>query len=166
MSSHYQPTIVSPFISKHLVTPLEMFLLEQMFEVETSDDGCSLYLFAEEHIQSTIDATDPDFVKNYLTDESPLGIRFQADYLSAGSSDEFDLTTISYTDVFQAIITRHSAELPYVSLEKAYTCTRMEPGQFGGRAEFITATDVHHVDTGEWLNDKINEIKSVLKNKV
>lgn len=46
-----------------------------------------------------------------------------------------------------------------ISLEAAYTCSKMRPGEFGGCAAFITADGIEWNSTMHWLEEKRAEFK-------
>jgi len=45
----------------------------------------------------------------------------------------------------------------YITVEGAYTCSKMRPGEFGGFAVFITEDDCEHFGTTSWLRGKLEE---------
>jgi len=61
---------------------------------------------------------------------------------------------------FQEIIHRSNGELPWVSIESAFTCNRMRPDGFGGSAVFITADDIQDFGTSSWLAQRIGEAET------
>jgi len=59
-------------------------------------------------------------------------------------------------ELFQDILQR--TDLKFLSMEIAYTASRMMPGAFGGAAVFITADSIDVVGTWSWIEEKIKEI--------
>ena len=55
---------------------------------------------------------------------------------------------------------RSNGELPWISKESAYTCSKMRPDGFGGGAIFITADDIQYSFTGQWLEERISETET------
>jgi hypothetical protein len=60
-------------------------------------------------------------------------------------------------ELFQDIIQR-SDELKFLSLEIAYTSSKMEAGAFGGAAVFITEDEIKYMSTWSWLEEQIKNV--------
>lgn len=61
-------------------------------------------------------------------------------------------------DLCQALIKSSSGRLKFISMELAYTCSKMRPEAFGGSAYFITAEEFDFVSTSQWLMEKLGEV--------
>ena len=157
MADYFIRTVVQPSIPNACMTALERWLLEQMFEFEGDNDD-STYFFASENINDQADATNDELAAILREDASPLATTVHDLVVNAPDPDWLDLDALGYVAVFQAIITRHPNEVPYVTLERAYTCSKMRPDGFGGGAELITADDVRWVSTRHWLERQIETL--------
>lgn len=159
MADYYHKTTVQPEIPVEAMTPLEAWILKQIFQTENDEANRTVYFFAEECIFFDLDTSDPEFVKLLQEDASPFAAKVREKFEAAGSPDCWPLGDLSYVDVFQEIVSRHPEKLPYVYLETAHTCSKMRPGGFGGSAELITASQVHVIDTGQWLDEMISRMR-------
>lgn len=155
MADYFSQTIVQPVIPNACITPLERFLLEQMFEHE--EDGGRTYFFASESVTDLIDRSDGVLETLLGADASPLAAALREALRTADDPDCLDVGDVGYAAVFQAIVARHLTEVPYVTVEVAYTCSRMRPDGFGGSAELITAAGSQSMGTGAWLESRIEE---------
>ncbi|WP_407523807.1 hypothetical protein [Methylobacterium oryzisoli] len=156
MPTNYDQTVVQPFIPLELTTPLELWILMKIFNFEYCSGESEIYLFTQEFVSYDIDTSDGELMELLKEDDSPLAVTMRKEFEEAGSPEDWDLGSVSYVDVFQAIINRHPDKLPYVHLETAHTCSRMCPGEFGGSAEIITATQVQFINTARWLREAIS----------
>lgn len=48
------------------------------------------------------------------------------------------------------------------SVEWSYTCSKPRLDAYGGGAALVTATDIHTINTGEWLESKRKELAATL----
>lgn len=78
----------------------------------------------------------------------------------ADDPDWLDVGDLGHAAVLQAIVARHPIEVPYVTVEVAYTCSRMRPNGFGGAADLITAAGSQWTGTGAWLESRMAEATS------
>lgn len=60
-------------------------------------------------------------------------------------------------EIFQNIIKRSKGKIPYLMLEMSHTCSKMDPGGYGGQGIFITADKIEHISTYAWLANKEEE---------
>lgn len=159
MADYFSQTVVQPAIPNGCITPLERWLLEQMFQCEGYADERT-YFFASESIKDQIDRSDGVLDALLGADASPLAAALREALRTADDPDWLDVGDIGYAAVLQAIVARHPIEVPYVTVEVAYTCSRMRPDGFGGAAELITAAGSQWMGTGAWLESRIAEAAS------
>lgn len=161
---YWTPMEVDQFISNVLMTPLDSFLLTQIFESATYEDG--VYFSAQEWPGQLIFLHDdePDHLLEAIEKTKDIDPELCADVKRAMQTDgdtvEVDCYAFgSYCRVFQGIIRRSSGKLPYVTTQGAFTCTKERPdGLLGGMAEVITADAVESVSTFTWAQDKLVEL--------
>ncbi|BEH08908.1 hypothetical protein GSUET_05200 [Geobacter sulfurreducens subsp. ethanolicus] len=136
MADYYSQAIFQPSIPKHLLTDEDRRFIEA-FSITLEPDGeDKFYLYADEWC-----------CNGYLDSEEPDG-------------EEIELTEDDLLNRFQKIIRRSNGELPWISKESAYTCSKMRPDGFGGGAIFITADDIQYSFTGQWLEERISETET------
>lgn len=136
MADYYSQAIFQPSIPKHLLTDEDRRFIEA-FSITLEPDGeDKFYLYADEWC-----------CNGYLDSEEPDG-------------EEIELTEDDLLNRFQEIIRRSNGELPWISKESAYTCSKMRPDGFGGGAIFITADDIQYSFTGQWLEERISETET------
>lgn len=154
MADYFTQIVVQPSIPNACMTPLERWLLEQIFEFEP-DDNDTTYFFAVEGVNSTAGAADDELAAILREDASPLAAALSEQLANADNPDWLDLDRVAYAPVFQAIVARHPDQVPYVTVTMAFTCSKMRPDGFGGGAELITADGVRWINTSRWLADAI-----------
>ncbi|MDD2310869.1 MAG: hypothetical protein PHH91_14935 [Desulfuromonadaceae bacterium] len=136
MADYYSQAIFQPSIPKHLLTDEDRRFIEA-FSINLEPDGeDKFYLYADEWC-----------CNGYLDSEEPDG-------------EEIELNEDDLLNRFQEIIRRSNGELPWISKESAYTCSKMRPDGFGGGAIFITADDIQYSFTGQWLEERISETET------
>ncbi len=136
MADYYSQTVFQPVIPAHLLTEEDLDFFNAFYiEAEKEQSGESYYLFADEWCSSAV-----------LCNEE--------------TGEETELEEDDLINRFQEIIRRSKGALPWVSMEKAYTCSKMRPDGFGGSAIFITADDVKYVSTGYWLEEQIDKLEN------
>mgnify|MGYP000610323552 CR=1 FL=1 len=77
------------------------------------------------------------------------------------SSDE--TINIDVAAAFIQILLKHFSIQEYVYLDVAHSCSSHEPDAFGGSAVFITANEIKHMCTNEWIGACINTFKSQME---
>ncbi len=158
MPDYLTPTVIQPAIPIADITPLERLLLSHVFNAERQ--GERLYFYADEGpadriwldrarleaalAQIRIDSTAATLVMEYLA-------RIPADNVEI----ELDFSDRCWAAIFQDIV-RRSATLRYVTAVSAFTCSKMRPDGFGGRAVLITADTVMGKSTSEIVADFLN----------
>ena len=161
MADYFTPTVIQPAIRAADVTPLERLLLSHIFNAEPQ--GEDLYFYADERPANTV-----------WLDRAPLeaalaqskghadsaAAAFVIDQLARVPADdveiELDVSTLFWESIFQDIV-RRSPSLRYVTAVSAFTCSKMRPDGFGGRAVLITADAVMGKSTGDIIEDFLNE---------
>lgn len=136
MADYMNQSVFQPTIPKHLVTDEDRRFIEAFSITFETDGEDKFYLYADEWC-----------CNGYLDPEEPGG-------------EEIELTEDDLLNRFQEIIRRSNGELPWISKESAYTCSRMRPDGFGGGAVFITADDIQYCFTGQWLEQRISEAET------
>ena len=136
MADYMNQSVFQPSIPKHLINDEDRRIIEAFSITLESDGEDKFYLYADEWC-----------CNGYLDPEEPGG-------------EEIELTEEDLLNRFQEIIRRSNGELPWISKESAYTCSRMRPDGFGGGAVFITADDIQYCFTGQWLEERIGEAET------
>lgn len=136
MADYMNQSVFQPSIPKHLLTDDDRRFIEAFSITLEADGEDKLYLYADEWC-----------CNGYLDSEEPDG-------------EEIELSEDDLFSRFQEIIRRSNGELPWISKESAYTCSRMRPDGFGGGAVFITADDIQYSFTGQWLEQRISEAET------
>ena len=158
MPDYLTPTVIQPAIPIADITPLERLLLSHVFNAECQ--GERLYFYADEGpadriwldrarleaalAQSRIDSTAATLVIEHLA-------RIPADNVEI----ELDFSDRCWEAIFQDIV-RRSPSLRYVTAVSAFTCSKMRPDGFGGRAVLITADTVMGKSTSDIVADFLN----------
>ena len=136
MADYMNQSVFQPVIPKHLITDDDRRFIEAFSITFESTCEEKFYLYADEWC-----------CNGYIDPEEPGG-------------EEVELTEDDLFSRFQEIIRRSNGELPWISKESAYTCSRMRPDGFGGGAVFITADDIQYSFTGQWLEERISETET------
>ena len=136
MADYYSSGPIQPMIPKRLVTEEDLDLLDA-FNIkvypEKSNNEESHYFFAPEWSGSA--------------------------YMEKDGKD-IELSEDDIFACFQKIIRRSNGEIPWVSLELGYSCSKDRPDGYGGYAVFITADDVQYSSTSQWLEQRISEAET------
>lgn len=163
MTNYYAPTVVQPAIPNELMTPIERWFLSHVFEHEPIHGmpyGEGTYFFAEENPQTTVEIGDANAFADLLgasQDLSPelcaaLGKQYDAD------ADDIDVDAAGGVEwVLQHIVARSAGRLKYVTVESAFTASKMVPDGYGGCVTLITATDITGTSTHQWLTEQLKE---------
>jgi hypothetical protein len=160
MADYFSPTVIQPTIPLADITPLERLLLSDIFSAEPDGDG--LYFCAEESPADIVALSRAELAAALAASEtfaSSLNA-YVAERLADLPSDEdamdLDLSTASWEFIFQGIV-RRSNTLRYVTAVSSFTCSKMRPDGFGGRAVLITAAAVMGKSTNDILEDFLAE---------
>jgi hypothetical protein len=96
-----------------------------------------------------------------LDDMSATGVLDIDQISTSGPHDppEFDVLR-----VFQSLIQRFERSLPHVQVSYAITSSGNKHGGFSGGAQFITASEIVGIDTGDWLARQIEDANEKRKN--
>ncbi|MDD2462463.1 MAG: hypothetical protein PHI97_00535 [Desulfobulbus sp.] len=153
MANYYTRSIIQPEIPAHLLTKFHLAILDA-FSIELDEQerehGKTYYLYAPDSPHFT--AFDREFTEDELADCDPVIIGF---FEVGKELDEDDLIAL-----FQVIIKNSNGELPWISIEQSYNCSKMLPDGFGGSALLVTADDVQFMSTSQWLEQRIGEVES------
>jgi hypothetical protein len=162
MADYFTETVVHQTIPESDITPLERLLLSHIFEMEADSEG--IYFFSEQGPSDML-WIPRDELESALAasqDVESAAVAFVQEELAKASADtgeiEFDMSGPGWQFLFQDIV-RRSPTLDFVSIEGAFTCTKMRSDGFGGVAFLITADEVFGKSTGELLEEFENEAK-------
>jgi hypothetical protein len=156
MADYFMQTVVHQTIPHADITPLERLLLSHIFEVQPDGDG--LYPFSEQGPSDMLWLTSAELEEALaasMTAESAAN-GFIREQLAKSKADEgeieLDMSEPGWPFLFQDIV-RRSSTLKFVSIEAAFTCSKMRSDGFGGMAMLITGNDVFSKSTGELLQE-------------
>lgn len=145
MANHSSPTVVRPNIPADAITMLELMLLTEIFEWERDADD--VYFFSTDGTPAEIEL-DAEEVRR-LIDMAPEGpshtITFLREQLAAAKVVDgrfsLDLSGFEEGRIFQDILQR-CPQIDHVSIDTAWTCSRMRPDGFGGAVIVVTRGDL------------------------
>jgi hypothetical protein len=160
MPDYFTPTVIQPAIPIADITPLERLLLSHVFNVECQ--GERLYFYADEGPAERIWLDRAPLEAALAQSEAhadSAAAAFVTEQLARLPADDVEIevqvSTLSWQTIFQDIV-RRSATLRYVTAVSAFTCTKMRPDGFGGRAVLITADTVMGKSTSDIVTDFLN----------
>lgn len=156
MADYFTSMVVHQTIPESDITPLERLLLSNIFEMETSSQGIyfftgerpsDIFWICREELEKTLEASQgvESGAMRLVQDE-------MARALAEASEIEIDINALGWEFLFQDIV-RRSPTLDFVSIEGAFTCTKMRSDGFGGMAIVIAANQVLCKTTGELLQE-------------
>ena len=160
MADYFTEAVVQPDIPLADMTPLERLVLGEIFDTQEID--ASAYF-------STCDSMNDcpllalAAVRDALAKENATTSRLHdvvTERLSEIGADaeclDLDLSGEGIDFIFQDIV-RRSPTLSHITVEAAFTCSKMRPDGFGGMATLITAKEVMSESTTgllqKWLAD-------------
>jgi len=151
MSSNNTQATVNTLIPKISVTDFEVSMLKEHGFDHEDDGNDKYYFFAEDSIIEEVDRYE-----NISSSEikSALKIPENKTYFN----EDNEISNNDYLTIFQNIVTR-SDELTAIKIEGAYTCSRMEPDQFGGFINLITKNDIITKSTSDLMREAYEELK-------
>jgi hypothetical protein len=161
MADYYSSTVVQQIIPDAAMTPLERLLLTHIFQFDRCENG--LYFFAEDGPREVFDLPANELRSAFAESASVSGAlaAYVAQRIAeTGTADgevEIDLSDTSWDFIFQDIV-RRSPTLEYVSVTSAFTCSKMRPDGFGGRAVLITADAIMSKSTDGFLQEFIAKL--------
>lgn len=154
MPDYHIPTVVHQTIPVAFMAPLERWLLQNIFESEA--DGADLYFFASEAPASSLPyPEEADLISGSRHLCPGICDAVQAQLDNRTGEIDLDEANLHWMKIMQGIIKRHEKELPYVTAESSFTCSKMRPDGFGGMAYVITATDGDMIATGDWIHEQL-----------
>jgi hypothetical protein len=160
MADYYQQTVVHQIIPDADVTPLERLLLGKIFQSEPVNDGW--YFFAEDYpaVVITVRRAELDQALAASANHDSYAYRCVMEEIQAATAEpgdiDLDLSGTSWETFFQDIVKR-SKTLTHISVEAAFTCSRMRADGFGGMAILITPDAIVGKSTGDVLQDLLTE---------
>lgn len=161
MADYFTQMVVHQIIPDIDITPLERLLLSQIFTMEVSDRG--IYFFTEDGPSDMLWIPRHELEHALAASKGveSAALAFVQDELAKtgiGTGEiELDMTGLGWEFLFQDIV-RRSAALDFVSIEAAFTCSKMRSDGFGGMAVLITAEQVFCKSTGELLQEFENRV--------
>jgi hypothetical protein len=160
MADYYQQTIVQQIIPDADMTALERLLLGKIFQSERVNDGW--YFFAEDYpaVVITVQRPELDQALAAAADHDSYACRCVMEEIETGQPEpgdiDLDLSGTSWEFFFQDIVKR-SQTLTHISVQAAFTCSRMRADGFGGMAILITPDAIVGKSTGDVLQDLLTE---------
>jgi len=162
MADYYTQTLVHQSIPRRMMSPVEEFILKQVFEWEDDPDVVgNIYFFAEEYPYSYIEIDDEEGLRKLIADSRALSPELCDRIERAWVVDEGDIEIDEiegYEPIFQAIVKRNKEELPFVSIQQASTCIRVRLEGFGGASTLIIPDSIERMDTTTWLKKRITDL--------
>lgn len=161
MADYFTQIVVHQTIPDADITPLERLLLSHIFDSEP--DGNGIYLFSEQGPSDMLWLARTDLETALVASSAVKSaanefIRGQLADLEVDATEvEIDMSEPGWPFLFQDIVCR-SSTLKFVSIEAAFTCSKMRSDGFGGMAMLITADEVFSKSTGELLQDFENQV--------
>lgn len=161
MADYYTSTVVQQAIPHADITPLEMFLLENIFENSTNGDV--VYFYSPDGTNDTL-YLNPAELREALaqSQEIPSSIyplvKAQLDNATPGAEEiDIDLSIVSWEFILQDIVKR-SKTLTRISVMVSFVCSKMRADGFGGMITLITPETILATSTTEilekWLADE------------
>lgn len=156
MADYFTETVIHHSIPECDITPLERLLLSHIFSAEA--DGEGIYFFSEQGPSDMLWLTRAELETALKASEAIESgangfIRCHLATVETDTTDvELDMSEPGWPFLFQDIV-RRSSTLKFVSVEAAFTCTKMRSDGFGGMAMLITAEEVFSKSTGELLQE-------------
>lgn len=165
MADYYTPTVIQQSIPDADMTPLELLLLANIFDVERDGDGW--YFFSEQGPSDMLSiergALEAALASSEGAGDSTAN-RFVMEHLPDLQSGEpppshldLDLSTTSWEFIMQDIVKR-SSTLAYVTAVSSFTCSRMRLDGFGGAAVLISADEIMGKSTSDLLEEFIAHV--------
>ncbi len=168
MADFHSPTVIQPDLPVSAISPLEHLLLTGIFEYEI--DGGLIFLFCELGFD-----TRPDVGIAALRDALARSEGFASQIVepirqvlaSLEGPDDDDLISLGIADDFEdplhlvilQDIVRRAEGIDCVTVSTAYTCTKMRPDGFGGRAALVTADLIRTRSTDDLIEEFMSEAK-------
>jgi hypothetical protein len=156
MADYFTQMVVHQTIPQADITPLERLLLSHIFTAEAYGEG--LYFFSEQGPSDMLWLERPG-VEQALRASETLDSRAnsfireqRAQHASDVGEIEIDMSGQDWPFLFQDIVKR-SPTLQFVTIEAAFTCSRMRSDGFGGMAMLISADAVLSKSTLELLQE-------------
>ena len=162
MADYYIPTMVHQSIPRRMMSPVEEFILKQVFEWEDDPDVVgNIYFFTPEYPNSYIEIEDEEGLRKLIADSRALSPELCGEIEKAWVVDDgyIEIDDIGgYGSIFQAIVKRNQQELPYISFEQVLTCSRMRPDGLSGASVLIMPDSIESMNTTTWLEKRIADL--------
>lgn len=160
MPDYYSQMVVRPDIPKTAMSELEFRVLSAVFRHEVI--GEDVYFYAPFGPNDMVAMDVPEVVALLTADEgipSTLAdhLREELAGLDPDTTElDFDLSVIGFEGIFQDVVKRSA--LDYIEIESAWSCSKMLSDGFGGAATLITADDLEHMSTSDFLEQAIAKL--------
>ena len=151
MANNYQQATVVPFL---FPPPEALTLLSELRDIE--DDNLSPELLEKIPEEWTTESAEEG--ARVLTEEMESAFRaidFEPASREEGTYFFFeDFCPDEGAAVVQWLLRQCTKETPWATIEGAYTCSELRPGQFGGFAWFITRDSLDCSGTSHWISEQ------------
>lgn len=160
MADYYSQMVVRPDIPKTAMSELEFRVLSSVFRHEVI--GEDVYFYAPFGPNDSVAMDVPEVITMLAADDgiaSSLAecLRDELAGLDPDTNElDFDLSVIGFEGIFQDVVKRSA--LDYIEVESAWSCSKMLSDGFGGSATLITAGDIEHVSTSDFLEQAIAKL--------
>jgi hypothetical protein len=161
MVDYFTPTVIRPAIPAADMTPLERLLLGHIFIADRC--GEDVYFYADERPAATIWLDRAPLLAALIKSQAQPGNAATAivvDQLARIPADDVEITLAVeeryWERIFQDIV-RRSPRLACVIAVSAFTCSKMHPDGFGGRAVVITADRIMQKSTADIIAEFLEE---------
>ena len=160
MADYFSPTVIQQTIPAADISPLERLLLSRIFSAEPHGEG--LYFYADESPADMIALSRAELAaalaasQTFTSSTNAYVAERLADLPDDEDAMDLDLSGTSWEFIFQDIVQR-SKTLRFVTAVSSFTCSKMRPDGFGGRAVLITADSVMGKSTHDILEDFLAE---------
>jgi hypothetical protein len=147
-----------------MMSPVEEFILKQVFEWEDDPDVVgNIYFFSGECPNPCIDIDDEEGLRKLIADSRALspelcdGIE-RALVANEGYIEKDEIG--GFGPIFQAIVKRNKEELPYISIDQVLiiTCNGRRPDCVTGASALFMPYSIERMDTTTWLKRRIADL--------
>ncbi len=160
MPDYYSQMVVRPDIPKTAMSELEFRVLSAVFRHEVT--GEDVYFYAPYGPNDSVAMDVPEVVALLAADDGITSsfadhLREELAGLDPDTTElDFDLSVIGFEGIFQDVVKRSA--LDYIEIESAWSCSKMLSDGFGGAATLITADDLEHMSTSDFLEQAIAKL--------
>jgi len=166
MADYHSPTVVTPNVPFHDVTPLEALLLPLVFDESAEEDGFYFHSWCgPSHVITVGIGELREALHASQSTESRITVyvtKMLEEHEATPGEDlpddlDIDLTAGPGWDEILQDIARRSSILDEIVVTAAFTCTKMRADGFGGSVMRITKTAIQYSSTTDMLERMWNE---------